>query len=151
MPSGMSEPPPLAATLPPRRALILLASIWAISVVPAAGLVRELNYSCSTPPALTLLEGVACAPLLAMAAALAVALYGWARPQTRVGRLGATLLSALGSAVPCLWVCAFLLSFNAYLAMWLAWMGSAIVPPPAAIVIWGVAEFMGWFWTPGAR
>lgn len=151
MPGGMCEPPPLAATLPPRRALILLATIWAIAVFQVAGLVRGLVYFCFIPPERTLVDNIAAALLFAGAAAVAVALYGWVRPETRAGRLGATLLSAIGSAFPCLWVYAFLLSFEADQAAVLAGLGTVVLPLPSAIAIGALAELMGWLWTPGAR
>lgn len=143
----MSEPPPLVASLPPRRALIVIALAWAISVIEAARGIRGLYYICSIPPEPTLVDHLALWGLFTVAAGGAVFLYGWVRPETRAGRLGAALLSTLGSAFPCLLVYGLLLSFKADQAAALAGMGTVFLSLPSAIAMWAMAELLGWLWT----
>lgn len=143
----MSEPPPLVASLPPRRALIVIALAWAISVIEAARGIRGLYYICSIPPEPTLVDHLGFLLLFAVAAGAAVLLYGWVRPETRAGRLGATLLSAAGSSFPSLFIYGAVLTFEPAPAAALGAVGSALLPLPTAIALWTVAELLGWLWT----
>ena len=77
------------------------------------------------------------------------------RPESRAGRLGATLLAAAASGFGALLLYAVVSSFEVHTigppfsltpAVVTAGVATAFVALPAAALVWGLGELTGWIW-----
>lgn len=155
MPNGMSEHAPLAAPSPSRAVIFGLAAVWAASLLEAALLVRGLIYFCSVPPAFGAGDTLAFLLLHTSGAGAAALVYIRVRPESRAGRLGATLLAAAASGFGALLLYAVVSSFEVHTigppfsltpAVVTAGVATAVVALPAAALVWGLGELTGWIW-----